>query len=81
MSVGELYFIDDVAQLESLSTLPAREAQGFGTAVTQARVNEAHAYRTSLVFAQIELPSEASVKVHERVGFTRVGLRNTFVLA
>lgn len=80
VSVGELYFIDDVAQLESLSTLPAWEGHGFATAVTQARVNEARRRGASLVFAQIQVRNDASVAVHERVGFVRAGPRQTFVL-
>lgn len=78
--VGELYFVDDCAQLESLSTLPAWEGQGFGTAVTQARVNAAHSEGASVVFAQIEAGNDASVAVHNRVGFRHLGTRNTFIL-
>jgi RimJ/RimL family protein N-acetyltransferase len=80
VSVGEIYFIGDTAQLESLSTLPRWEGKGFGTAVTAARVNEAVAGGAELVFAQIEAGNGRSVKVHERVGFIRVGSRQVFVL-
>lgn len=81
VSVGELYRVDDIAQLESLSTLPTWGRRGFGAAVTQARVNAAHAAAAVLVFAQIEADNEASIALHERVGFTHVGLRNAFVLS
>lgn len=80
VSVGEIYFIEATAQLESVSTLPSWEGKGLGTAVTAARANEAVAQRAELVFAQIEAGNERSVKVHERVGFIRVGSRQVFVL-
>jgi hypothetical protein len=61
--------------LESLSTLPRWEGKGFGTAVTAARVSETVAGGAKLVFAQIEAGEVASSKLHECVGFTRVGAR------
>jgi RimJ/RimL family protein N-acetyltransferase len=79
-SVGEIYFIDAVAQLESLSTLPRWERKGLGTAVTTARVNAAHACGATMVFAQIEAGNAGSVRLHERLGFQSVGARTTFGL-
>jgi RimJ/RimL family protein N-acetyltransferase len=80
VSVGEIYFIDGTAQLESLSTLPSWEGKGIGTAVTAARADEAVAHGVELVFAQIEAGNERSANLHERVGFIRVGSRQVFVL-
>jgi RimJ/RimL family protein N-acetyltransferase len=79
-SVGEIYFIHDAAQLESLSTLPRWEGKGLGTAVTAGRVDEALGRGVELVFAQIEADNKRSIRLHERVGFERVGARTTFTL-
>jgi hypothetical protein len=80
VSIGEIYFIGETAQLESLSTLPGHERQQFGTAVTAARVKESLERGVGLVFAQIEAGNDGSIHLHENLGFIRVGSRAVFTL-
>src|SRR5258708_27430006 len=74
-SVGEVYFVHDAAQLESLSTLPQWERKGLGTAVTAARVHEALSRGAKVVFAQIEARTAPSIRLHERAGVDWIGAR------
>jgi len=78
--VGETYFIGDVAQLESLSTLPMSERNGFATDITAARARYAFRRDPKIVFAQIGADNERSINLHERLGFTRTRPRTTFRL-
>lgn len=77
-SVGEIYFIAGVAQLDSLSALPQCEGKELGSAVTAARARATLARDVGMVFAQIRYDNERSIRLHEKLGFVRVGARMTF---
>jgi len=53
---------------------PFRQRRGFGLALYEALIERLRRQRFQVACAGITLPNEASVRLHERLGFTSVGV-------
>ena len=67
--IGYQYTREDTVYIH-----PAHQRQGLGALLIEALIAQARSLRIRAVIAQIETSNDASIALHERFGFARLGI-------
>lgn len=78
LGYGGFYVAADEASITNIATEPEARNKGVATAVIEAIKKEAAKAGAGSLFLEVRASNEKAIRVYERCGFERLGLRRNF---
>lgn len=78
LGYGGFYVAADEASITNIATEPEARNKGVATAVIEAIKKEAVKAGAGSLFLEVRASNEKAIRVYERCGFERLGLRRNF---
>lgn len=78
LGYGGFFVAADEASVTNIATESDARNKGVATAVIEAIKEEAAALGAKTIFLEVRVSNERAIRVYERCGFTRAGVRKNF---